>query len=169
MIRTAPFGADLTERPASLPTHRDWEQRACNPGDIAAPMAIVCPRADYFGPVVTESIVVDPRRLRTPVLVIYYNRYLTNSDYAMFMKRVARRYSNHNARTARLGGRPRHAPGRRARAQPDGRLLVERRARPGARRPRPRRANHRRERHPRVVVPRRHAASSRKCSAKSPT
>jgi tetratricopeptide (TPR) repeat protein len=47
-----------------------------------------------FGPVVTESIVVDPRRLRTPVLVIYYNRYLTNSDYAMFMKRVARRYSN---------------------------------------------------------------------------
>ncbi len=37
---------------------------------------------------------MDPRRLRTPVLVIYYNRYLTNSDYAMFMKRVARRYSN---------------------------------------------------------------------------
>jgi hypothetical protein len=32
--------------------------------------------------------------LRTPVLVIYYNRYLTNSDYAMFIKRVARRYSN---------------------------------------------------------------------------
>jgi len=37
---------------------------------------------------------VDPHRLRTPVLVIYYNRYLTNSDCAMFVKRVARRYSN---------------------------------------------------------------------------
>jgi tetratricopeptide (TPR) repeat protein len=37
---------------------------------------------------------VDPRRLRTPVLVIYYNRYLTNSDCAMFIKRVARRYNN---------------------------------------------------------------------------
>jgi tetratricopeptide (TPR) repeat protein len=31
--------------------------------------------------------------LRTPVLVIYYNRYLTNNDCAMFVKRVARRYS----------------------------------------------------------------------------
>src|SRR6476620_104456 len=37
---------------------------------------------------------VDTRRVRTPVLVIYYNRYLTNSDCAMFIKRVARRYSN---------------------------------------------------------------------------
>jgi tetratricopeptide (TPR) repeat protein len=37
---------------------------------------------------------VDPRRLRTPVLVIYYNRYLTNNDCAMFIKRVARRYSS---------------------------------------------------------------------------
>jgi tetratricopeptide (TPR) repeat protein len=36
---------------------------------------------------------VDTRRLRTPVLVIYYNRYLTNSDSAIFVKRVARRYS----------------------------------------------------------------------------
>jgi len=36
---------------------------------------------------------VDNRRLRTPVLVIYYNRYLTNSDCAMFVKRVTRRYS----------------------------------------------------------------------------
>jgi tetratricopeptide (TPR) repeat protein len=31
--------------------------------------------------------------VRTPVLVIYYNRYLTNSDCAMFVKRVTRRYS----------------------------------------------------------------------------
>jgi tetratricopeptide (TPR) repeat protein len=31
--------------------------------------------------------------VRTPVLVIYYNRYLTNSDCAMFVKRVARRYA----------------------------------------------------------------------------
>ena len=37
---------------------------------------------------------MDTRRVRTPVLVIYYNRYLTNSDCAMFIKRVARRYSN---------------------------------------------------------------------------
>ena len=37
---------------------------------------------------------MDTRRLRTPVLVIYYNRYLTNSDCAMFIKRVARRYNN---------------------------------------------------------------------------
>ncbi len=37
---------------------------------------------------------MDPHRLRTPVLVIYYNRYLTNHDCAMFVKRVARRYSN---------------------------------------------------------------------------
>ena len=37
---------------------------------------------------------MDTRRLRTPVLVIYYNRYLTNSDCAMFIKRVARRYSS---------------------------------------------------------------------------
>jgi tetratricopeptide (TPR) repeat protein len=37
--------------------------------------------------------VVDTRRVRTPVLVIYYNRYLTNNDCTMFVKRVARRYS----------------------------------------------------------------------------
>jgi tetratricopeptide (TPR) repeat protein len=37
---------------------------------------------------------VDRRRLRTPVLVIYYNRYLTNNDCTMFVKRVTRRYSN---------------------------------------------------------------------------
>jgi tetratricopeptide (TPR) repeat protein len=36
---------------------------------------------------------VDTRRVRTPVLVIYYNRYLTNNDCALFVKRVARRYS----------------------------------------------------------------------------
>lgn len=36
---------------------------------------------------------MDTPRVRTPVLVIYYNRYLTNSDCAMFVKRVARRYS----------------------------------------------------------------------------
>jgi tetratricopeptide (TPR) repeat protein len=36
---------------------------------------------------------VDTRRVRTPILVIYYNRYLTNSDCAMFVKRIARRYS----------------------------------------------------------------------------
>jgi tetratricopeptide (TPR) repeat protein len=81
------------ERRARLPAHRDWEQRECNTW-IFCPIGSNCPRADNFEPVVTESIVVDPRRLRTPVLVIYYNRYLTNSDYAMFIKRVARRYSN---------------------------------------------------------------------------
>jgi hypothetical protein len=32
--------------------------------------------------------------MRTPVIVIYYNRYLTNNDCAMFVKRVVRRYSN---------------------------------------------------------------------------
>ncbi len=37
---------------------------------------------------------MDPRRLRTPVLVIYYNRYLTNNDCTMFVKRLVRRYSN---------------------------------------------------------------------------
>ena len=36
---------------------------------------------------------MDTRRVRIPVLVIYYNRYLTNNDCAMFLKRVARRYS----------------------------------------------------------------------------
>lgn len=36
---------------------------------------------------------MDTRRVRTPVLVIYYNRYLTNQDCAMFVKRVTRRYS----------------------------------------------------------------------------
>jgi tetratricopeptide (TPR) repeat protein len=36
---------------------------------------------------------VDTRRVRTPVLVIYYNRYLTNQDCALFVKRIARRYS----------------------------------------------------------------------------
>jgi tetratricopeptide (TPR) repeat protein len=36
---------------------------------------------------------VDSRRVRTPVLVIYYNRYLTNQDCGLFVKRVARRYS----------------------------------------------------------------------------
>jgi tetratricopeptide (TPR) repeat protein len=36
---------------------------------------------------------VDNRRARTPVLVIYYNRYLTNSDCTMFVKRVMRRYA----------------------------------------------------------------------------
>jgi len=37
---------------------------------------------------------VDTRRVRTPVLVIYYNRYLTNQDCALFVKRIARRYSS---------------------------------------------------------------------------
>ena len=37
---------------------------------------------------------MDTRRLRTPVLVIYYNRYLTNNDCTMFIKRVSRRYVN---------------------------------------------------------------------------
>ena len=36
---------------------------------------------------------MDTRRVRTPILVIYYNRYLTNNDCAMFVKRIARRYS----------------------------------------------------------------------------
>jgi tetratricopeptide (TPR) repeat protein len=36
---------------------------------------------------------VDTRRLRSPVLVIYYNRYLTNQDCGLFVKRVARRYA----------------------------------------------------------------------------
>jgi tetratricopeptide (TPR) repeat protein len=31
--------------------------------------------------------------VRIPVLVIYYNRYLTNQDCALFVKRVTRRYS----------------------------------------------------------------------------
>jgi tetratricopeptide (TPR) repeat protein len=37
---------------------------------------------------------VDTRRSRTAVLVIYYNRYLTNNDCALFVKRVLRRYSS---------------------------------------------------------------------------
>jgi tetratricopeptide (TPR) repeat protein len=37
---------------------------------------------------------VDTRRVRTPVLVNYYNRYLTNNDCPMFAKRVARRYAS---------------------------------------------------------------------------
>ena len=36
---------------------------------------------------------MDTRRVRTPVLVIYYNRYLTNNDCSMFVKRVTRRYA----------------------------------------------------------------------------
>ena len=36
---------------------------------------------------------MDTRRVRIPVLVIYYNRYLTNNDCAVFIKRVSRRYS----------------------------------------------------------------------------
>jgi tetratricopeptide (TPR) repeat protein len=36
---------------------------------------------------------VGTRSVRTPVLVIYYNRYLANQDCGLFMKRVARRYS----------------------------------------------------------------------------
>jgi tetratricopeptide (TPR) repeat protein len=36
---------------------------------------------------------VDSNRVRSPVLVGYYNRYLTNNDRAMFTKRVARRYA----------------------------------------------------------------------------
>lgn len=35
---------------------------------------------------------MDTRRVRTPVLVLYYNRYLSNSDCATFIKRVTRRY-----------------------------------------------------------------------------
>ena len=37
---------------------------------------------------------MDTRRVRTPVLVIYYNRYLTNQDGTLFVKRVSRRYSS---------------------------------------------------------------------------
>jgi tetratricopeptide (TPR) repeat protein len=36
---------------------------------------------------------VDPRRARIPVLVIYYNRYLSNNDCSVFIKRVMRRYA----------------------------------------------------------------------------
>ncbi len=36
---------------------------------------------------------MDNHRLRGPVLVSYYNRYLTNSDCGLFLKRVARRYA----------------------------------------------------------------------------
>jgi tetratricopeptide (TPR) repeat protein len=36
---------------------------------------------------------VGTRSVRTPVLVLYYNRYLTNQDCGLFVKRVARRYS----------------------------------------------------------------------------
>lgn len=36
---------------------------------------------------------MDTRRLRTPVIVVYYNRYLSNQDCALFVKRVSRRYS----------------------------------------------------------------------------
>jgi tetratricopeptide (TPR) repeat protein len=36
---------------------------------------------------------VDTRRLRTPVLVIYYNRYLSTSNCAVFVRRVGKRYS----------------------------------------------------------------------------
>ncbi len=36
---------------------------------------------------------MDTHRVRTPVLVIYYNRYLTNSDCAVFVRRVGKRYS----------------------------------------------------------------------------
>ena len=35
---------------------------------------------------------MDSNRVRSPVLLGYYNRYLTNNDRAMFTKRVARRY-----------------------------------------------------------------------------
>src|SRR5436190_14244057 len=94
MIRSRAFRCGSMERPATLPTHRDWEQRECDLEDVRSPRPVFVLELTTFGPVVTESIAVDPRRLRTPVLVIYYNRYLTNSDYAMFMKRVARRYTN---------------------------------------------------------------------------
>ena len=33
------------------------------------------------------------RRTRTPILVVFYNRYLASNDGALFMKRVAQRYS----------------------------------------------------------------------------
>jgi len=36
---------------------------------------------------------VATRSVRTPVLVIYYNRYLTNQDCSLFVKRVVRRYA----------------------------------------------------------------------------
>jgi tetratricopeptide (TPR) repeat protein len=36
---------------------------------------------------------VDSNRVRSPVLVGYYSRYLTNNNRAMFTKRVARRYA----------------------------------------------------------------------------
>jgi tetratricopeptide (TPR) repeat protein len=36
---------------------------------------------------------VDTRRVRTPVLLTYYNRFLTNSDRPLFIERVARRYT----------------------------------------------------------------------------
>jgi tetratricopeptide (TPR) repeat protein len=36
---------------------------------------------------------VDTHRLRAPVLVAYYNRYLTNNDSGLFLKRVGRRYA----------------------------------------------------------------------------
>lgn len=39
------------------------------------------------------AVGVDSNRVRSPVLIGYYNRYLSNSDSSMFVKRVARRYS----------------------------------------------------------------------------
>lgn len=36
---------------------------------------------------------MDSNRVRSPVLVGYYNRYLTNNHRAVFVKRVSRRYS----------------------------------------------------------------------------
>ncbi len=36
---------------------------------------------------------MDTRRVRTPVLVLYYNRFLTNNDCPLFVKRIARRYA----------------------------------------------------------------------------
>ena len=36
---------------------------------------------------------MDTNRVRSPVLVTYYNRYLGNSDCALFVKRAGRRYS----------------------------------------------------------------------------
>ena len=105
---------------------------------------------------------MDTRRVRTPVLVIYYNRYLTNNDCALFVKRVARRYSCGTLERLRHRRRPHDAPRRRVRPEPAGRLRSERRARPGPRRSRPRRAQHRRKRHPRIVVPRRQPRRSAK-------
>ena len=43
---------------------------------------------DFYG-----AVGVDSKRVRSPVLIGYYNRYLTNNDRAMFVKRVAKRYS----------------------------------------------------------------------------